>query len=411
MTKERLKQLIEAVGPIAPEGVEDYIGDLIPEGGEMIPREVVAFQLEWNHVPEHMQKPLFEALDVINGIPELVELSQVLAKDCVRALNRNTAISYEQPKPACLSGFARDSYAFFYTQLCVLEGRKALKDRCIPEKYAYDIPERMTRKQLSKYVATGDINFDDYGWDQNFYCCDIFLLDRFYFIPYRWGDTPQAWRNKLTGMVVALWKGGQSVRRDGQLDGVNGIKDENSFVTIFEENEDSITGNPVDPQGIIRPEPMTLFKSEWTKALGYGDYTIALHIPGGQGYTPERVKSSCTMALDFYKRYFPEYDFKGFWSESWLYDPGLVRILGPDRNISRVQRQFYNYPTMEGDDMARREVLHDLQSDYRTVTPKTTLEKSMFAAWDRGERFHTTGMFLLNEEVPKLGSDPYHKEG
>ena len=31
----------------------------------------------------------------------------------------------------------------------------------------------------------------------------------------------------------------------------------------------------------------------------------------------------------------------------------------------------------------------------------------MFETWDRGERFHTTGMFLLKEEVPKIGENPY----
>ena len=29
----------------------------------------------------------------------------------------------------CLTGFAREAYAFLYTQLCVLEGRKALRAR------------------------------------------------------------------------------------------------------------------------------------------------------------------------------------------------------------------------------------------------------------------------------------------
>ena len=75
MTKERLAQLLEVSGPIAPEGIESVIGDLTAEGGEMISREAIAFQLDWNHVPEQMQKPLFEALETVNGIPELVELA------------------------------------------------------------------------------------------------------------------------------------------------------------------------------------------------------------------------------------------------------------------------------------------------------------------------------------------------
>ena len=120
--------------------------------------------------------------------------------------------------------------------------------------------------------------------------------------------------------------------------------------------------------------------------------------------------SSCEMALAFYARYFPEYQYIGFWSESWLYDPGLAKILPPDRNIIRVQRQFYRYPTMEGDDMTRLEVLGDAKADHRERKPRNSLERGLFAAWDRGERFHDTGMFLLREEVEKIGTVPYRKE-
>ena len=56
------------------------------------------------------------------------------------------------------------------------------------------------------------------------------------------------------------------------------------------------------------------------------------------------------------------------------------------------------------------EVLGDAKADYRQLKPRNSLEKGLFAAWDRGERFHDTGMFLLKEEVEKIGTDPYRKE-
>jgi hypothetical protein len=161
------------------------------------------------------------------------------------------------------------------------------------------------------------------------------------------------------------------------------------------------------PEGRISAEKVTLDKRTWKKALCEGDYLLALHIPGGEGYTPERVKSSCEKALAFWDRYYPEYDYIGFWSESWLYDPGLREILDEDRNIIRVQKQFYCYPTEEGDRMIRLEVLGDEKADHRKLTPRNSLERGMFETWDRGERFHTTGMFLLREEVPRIGEDPY----
>ena len=407
MTTERLDELLRITGNIIPEAMEEHISDLEADEKELLPRETLLSVLTANHVPAEKQAALLEALEEANKVPELVELAHVMAKDAVRGLVGCHAVEFHQPRPECLTGFAREAYAFLYTQLCVLEGRKALRKRGIPEEYDADIPERMTRKQLKKYAETGDISFDDYPWDMNFYCCQIFFLDRFYFIPYRWGGSPEAWRNTETGEVTALWHAGVRIRRDGQIDGVNGIHDPEAFTTVFRETNDTVTGNRVLPEGLVSPEVVTLDKKTWRKALGDDDYLLALHIPGGEGYTPERVKSSCEKALAFYDRYYPEYHYIGFWSESWLYDPGLREIVKPDRNIVRVQKQFYCYPVEEGDRMIRLEVLGDENADYRKLTPRNSLERGMFDVWARGERFHTTGMFLLREEVPRIGEEPY----
>ena len=407
MTRERLDELLRVTGNLIPEAMEEHIADLEAAETELLPRETLLSVLAENKVPEERQRPLLEALDAANAVPELVELAHIMAQDAVRGLVRCHAVEFYQPKPKCLDGFAREAYAFLYTQLCVLEGRKALRKRGVPEEYDRDIPERMTRKQLRKYTETGDISFDDYPWDMNFYCCQIFFLDRFYFIPYRWGDAPTAWRNAETGKVTALWRAGDRIRRDGQYDGVNGVTDPEAFVTVLEETETEIRGNRVLPEGLISPETVTLDKRVWKKALGEDDFLLALHIPGGEGYTTERVRSSCEKALEFYGRYYPEYEYRGIWSESWLYDPGLREILDPERNIIRVQKQFYCYPTEEGDRMIRLEVLGDENADYRKLEPRNSLERGMFSVWDRGGRFHTTGMFLLREEVPRIGEDPY----
>ena len=407
MTTERLNKLLQVTGNIIPEAMEEHISDLEAEEKELLPREILISVLEANRVPADKQQALLEALDEANKVPELVELARIMAKDAVRGLVRCHAVEFHQPRPECLSGFAKEAYAFLYTQLCVLEGRKALRERGIPDEYDADIPERMTRKQLKKYVETGDISFDDYPWDMNFYCCQIFFLDRFYFIPYRWGGSPEAWRNTETGEVTALWHAGVRIRRDGQIDGVNDVRDPEAFTTVFEETDDAVKGNRVLPEGIVSPEIVTLDKKIWRKVLGDDDFLLALHIPGGEGYTPERVKSSCEKALAFYDRYYPEYHYIGFWSESWLYDPGLREIVRPDRNIVRVQRQFYCYPVEEGDRMIRLEVLGDEHADYRKLTPRNSLERGMFEVWARGDRFHTTGMFLLREEVPRIGENPY----
>ena len=409
MKKERLNELLQVTGNLIPEAMEEHIADMETTETELISRETILAVLNANEVPAEKKEPILAALDAANAVPELIELAHIMAQDAVRGLVRCHAVEFYQPRPKCLDGFAKEAYAFLFTQLCVLEGRKALRKRGVPDIYDRDIPERMTRKQLKKYVETGNIDFDDYPWDMNFYCCQIFFLNRFYFIPYRWGDAPTAWRNRETGKVTALWRAGDKVRRDGQMDGVNGIMDPGAFTTELEETETEVRGNRVTPEGRILRETVTLDKHVWEKVLKEDDYMLALHIPGGEGYTAERVKQSCEEAMAFYGKYYPEYDYKGIWSESWLFDPGLRGILAPERNIIRVQKQFYCYPTEEGDRMIRIEVLGDENADHTKLSPRNSLEKGMFEAWDRGDRFHTTGAFLLKEEVEKVGEDPYER--
>lgn len=184
--------------------------------------------------------------------------------------------------------------------------------------------------------------------------------------------------------MLALWPAGSRVRRDGQLDGVNGVKDPMAYETAWEEDERSVTACPVNPAGRIRPSTVTLLKSEWKPALTPGDMTLAVHIPGGEGYTPQRWKSSMEEAKTFFDRWFPEIPTKGFWSESWLYDPTLSRLLPEKGRIMSVQRQFYIYPTMEGEEMIKLEVFGDAHADLDAVEVKTSLQQKLLDSLRRG---------------------------
>jgi hypothetical protein len=136
---------------------------------------------------------------------------------------------------------------------------------------------------------------------------------------------------------------------------------------------------------------------------------LALHIPSGPGYTPERIKSSMAMAIAFYERYFPELSIRGFWSESWLYDSRLSLILDPEKsNIVKVQRQFYNYPIREGDGMLRQEVFGDRNAEPSSSSrQETSLQKAVVNYMKSGARFNTMSMVVLKEEVDRIGDMPY----
>ena len=410
MTQQEFELLVLHAGMDVPEGIAEYLADLAPRGDDPLLSDGF---LEECARRGGLQEPglqrLREALSAIRADQKLLRLSCVLRDDVHRALIHQRACGFTRPEPACLNGFSREAYALLFALSCLEQGLGALERRGIMRERYEAVCRRMADKQMDKLQRTGSALIEDYPWDMNFYGCAIFLCDRFYFIPYKW-EGPCVYRRTNDGKVLALWPAGSRVRRDGQLDGVNGVKDPMAFETAWEEDEQSVTACPVNPAGRIRPSTVTLPKSEWKPALTPGDMTLAVHIPGGEGYTPQRWKSSMEEAKAFFDRWFPEIPTKGFWSESWLYDPTLSRLLPEEGRIMSVQRQFYIYPTMEGEEMIKLEVFGDAHADLDAVEVKTSLQQKLLDSLRRGEHYHTSGMFVLHVDLRRFGSRPYQTD-
>lgn len=398
----------------------EYCGfDYLPEGLEQlyetypIQRQTFLVEREFlNNCFERFQvdsdsiRMIIEAVTVVEKDPFLFHFTQFLVWDMCSLRNRFDGGSYRSMTPTCMK-IQNELYSFILLLACVEPAMKQLRERNVPEKDYIEIPYRPMKVQFEK-LTKGDKKVSDFPWDRNFYTCSIFLMDRFLFIPYRFGDSLTLYRNNLTKKVRALRHAGEEFRRDGQINGVNGVFDkEGAYSTIWEESEKSITANPVNPMGFVDRAEITLSKSEWAEVLCPGDNLLALHVPSGEGYNPHRLHNSMGMALDFFDKYFPELGIKGFWSESWLYDPRLSLVLEESSNIIKVQRQMYLYPIKEGDGMLRYEVFGDWKGDPEKLELKTSLQKAAAAYMRTGGRFHTTCMLVLREEVGRTEGYSY----
>ena len=74
--------------------------------------------------------------------------------------------------------------------------------------------------------------------------------------------------------------------------------------------------------------------------LSCGEPILEIHIPQGEPVKPELVRDSCTRAVSFFAKYFPEYKYRFFTCDSWLLDFNFERFLKPESNILRFQREF-----------------------------------------------------------------------
>ncbi|MGO4348803.1 hypothetical protein AB4Z45_25265 [Paenibacillus sp. MCAF9] len=394
-----------------PEGLEDKYKSYEPSNKTiLIPRKFLIEIFEQYQLPEHTKQWLVGGIEAIEKDEILFLFTAFLVDDMCSLRNRCDEDFYTNMTPGCMKQYG-DLYSFLLLLACVVPSMEMVEKRGIPKPYFENIPHQPLKAQLEKLVAYGDSKVRDFPWDLNFYTCSIFRLDRFLFIPYRFEDPFTMYRHVHTQEVIALRHAGEEFRSDGQRNGINGVFDPGGhFTSKWEENADHIIANRINPMGYVEREATSIAKKEWEPVLQRGDTLLALHIPSGPGYTPERLKHSMSLAIELYGNYFPELAIKGFWSASWLYDTRLSLILDNEKsNIVLVQRQFYNYPTFEGDSMLRYEAFGDREADpvQNDVKYTTSLQRAAAAYMKTGARFNTLSMIVLKEEIEQIGNMPY----
>lgn len=394
-----------------PEGLEEKYKRYEPDNKTiLIPRKFLSDIFEQYQIPEHTQQLLVQGIEAIENDEVLFLFTTFLVEDICSARNRCDEDFYTNMTPGCMKQYG-DVYSFLLLLACMAPSMERLEKRGIPSEYYEKIPHQPLVAQLEKLVAHGDSKVRDFPWDMNFYTCSIFRLDRFLFIPHRFEDRFTMFRHVKTQKVIALRHAGEEFRSDGQRNGINDVFDHRGhFTSVWDENADRITANRINPMGFVEREPTSIEKKEWETILQQGDTLLALHIPSGPGYTPDRLKNSMAMAIDFYAQYYPELSIKGFWSASWLYDTRLSLLLDNEKsNIVLVQRQFYNYPTFEGDGMLRYEAFGDREADPGRNPDRltTSLQKAAAEYMKTGARFNTLSMIVLKEDIKKIGSMPY----
>ena len=361
----------------------------------------VALRFEVGEV--HLNRML-EALDEIEADPVLHWFTRFLVRDMCAARHRCDMDDYNAMVPVCMKN--SDLYSFLVLIACVPRSIKRLEDLGVPAYFYRDIPYNPMKRQFEKLKKTGDGAVSDFPWDMNFYTCSIFFLDRFYFIPYRLDENIRVYRNRESGEKVAFYAEDMRARRDGQINGVNGITDKESYAITFSDEGGKIKGIPISPAGLFETEQVELDAQEWELVLQQGDILLGTHIPGGPGYEPARLKSSIQWAGDFFARYFPEIPVKGFGSESWLYDPHLRLLLKEESKIVRMQNQMYVYPIESGSEMMFVELFGG-NREPADADCTSSLQRAALARVRSGGQFTACSMFILLEDAAKVGTMPY----
>ncbi|MBE6691624.1 MAG: hypothetical protein E7590_10190 [Ruminococcaceae bacterium] len=194
-----------------------------------------------------------------------------------------------------------------------------------------------------------------------------------------------------------------TLHRSGWALGAKNYTDEaGSFYAEVQENETDWMGFPYDDRGFVKKTAVTLSKDKWHLVLEYGDPVVSLHIPADGRLDAESVDETLAGTKEFLRTYFPDYTYKAFYCNSWLLDPRLATLVGPDSNIAKFGKRFAPLTAKsEGNAVFRFVFLKsDPKSvDITTLPESTRLERALKAHYLAGKCiYEVKGYFFSSEQ-------------
>jgi hypothetical protein len=238
----------------------------------------------------------------------------------------------------------------------------------------------------------------------------ILQLGRLQFSLGRFGGLLNAYRNRRTGKVIALSEAGIHYTSAGSMWRDCCGEDGDAWTSTLQQSAESVTGNPITPDGIAHRTACCLPLADWETVLEPDDEVLIFHVPAGAPLTFEMCGDSFRRALEIFPRYYPDFHFHAFWTSTWMMDPRLQNLLAPESNIVRLQREMYLYPGLQGDNNQYFERIFGWGvKDINTVEWKTSLQRTIGAYLNNGGHFHGGYCFLLKDDLAwgkQVYSDP-----
>ncbi len=227
----------------------------------------------------------------------------------------------------------------------------------------------------------------------------ILQLGRLQFSLGKFGGRLHAYRHRQTRQVIALSEAGIRFTSEGSMWRPCCSNDSKTWISSFDQTSDFVIGNPITPDGIAHRTPRSLPLTDWEPVLAHHADVLIFHVPAGAPLTFDMCGDSFRRALEAFPRYYPDFHFRGFWTSTWMMDPRLQKLLAPESNIVRLQREMYVYPDLQGDNNQYYERIFGWGTkDINAVEWKTSLQKTIGAYLNAGGHFHGGYCFLLNDD-------------
>ncbi len=158
------------------------------------------------------------------------------------------------------------------------------------------------------------------------------------------------------------------------------------------ETDDAFVAHEVLPNGVVKETADTFDKSVWKVALCSKDFVLGIHIPPKSEYTPEQHRVSILQALDFYRTFYPDMEFKAITCHSWLYSIQNKHLFPADSRILEIQRCVHLCPQ-----------LVTMNENLMFIRPGSSLQQRTAEFLAQGNEYHAGSMYSPLSEAEVFG--------
>lgn len=235
-----------------------------------------------------------------------------------------------------------------------------------------------------------------YNWLRHYTSSVIFKTSLFGITPRRITAPVMLLKNKQGEYKILMID--RRIHRTGKILGSAGYTDdEGSFISEFSEDERFYTGHEVIDAKVAR-EISKLEKSMWRVVTKQGDGMVGIHIPPGADITDEKMTKSFKEAFKITKERYPDFDAKTVHCSTWMLDPKLAEILGPDSKITGFINRYLKYPIKSAGKEVFGFVFPREFESYESLPEDTSLQRKLKAMYINGEFIYAHAGFVIGSD-------------
>lgn len=269
----------------------------------------------------------------------------------------------------------------------------------IPLKYFYQIMNDLHIWANDYFKKNNRWGFDKINWITNHLKLNIFQIGAFQFEPQIFNKPFHVYLKKDTKEVMCLTSSDLLCNQVGLLIDEK-QSNQQDFKTTFIEDSTQFFGHIVDKKGYVQSKKSGFLHQDWGLIAKPGGNYIAFHIPEGSKLTIDNLNASFLEANQFFAKYFPEFTYQIFGTDSWICDDQISNYL-PESNIAKFQQCVHLLPIKNGNDEQFKErVFGDPKVNLDEIMPKTQLQKIGLDHIKAGKEWRKKSFVLYKNNLP-----------